>query len=186
MVYPIYVYGMPVLRKKAVEIDSKYEGLDQLIADMYETLYHADGVGLAAPQIGKSIRLIVIDATHSDNEKELELKDFKTVLINPYIIEEEGDAWEFNEGCLSLPEIREDVTRKPKIRLQYYDRDFNFHDESFDGTKARIIQHEVDHLNGVLFIDKISPLKRRLLNGKLKNIARGQAEVKYKMIFPKK
>jgi peptide deformylase len=116
----------------------------------------------------------------------LELKDFKIVLINPYIIEEEGDVWEFNEGCLSLPEIREDVARKPKIRLQYNDPNFNFHDEYFEGVKARIIQHEVDHLNGVLFIDKISPLKRRLLNGKLKDIAKGQAEVKYKMIFPKK
>jgi peptide deformylase len=186
MVYPIYVYGMPVLRKKAGDIDSKFEGLDQLITDMYETLYQADGVGLAAPQIGKSIRVIVIDATHSDKEKELELKDFKTVLINPYIVEEEGTGWEFNEGCLSLPEIKEDVTRKPKIRLQYYDREFNFHDEYFNGTKARIIQHEVDHLNGVLFIDKISPLRRRLLNARLKNISKGNIELKYKMIFPKK
>jgi len=186
MIYPIHVYGMPVLRKKAADIDSKFDGLHQLIEDMYETLYHADGVGLAAPQIGKSIRVIVIDATHSDNEKELELKDFKTVLINPYVTEEDGVAWEFNEGCLSLPDIREDVTRKPKIRLQYFDRDFNFHDEYFEGTKARIIQHEVDHLNGVLFIDKISPLKRRLLNSKLKSITKGKTEVKYKMIFPKK
>jgi peptide deformylase len=186
MVYPIYVYGMPVLRKKAADIDPDFKGFDQLVDDMYETLYHADGVGLAAPQIGKSVRVIVIDATRPDNEKELELKDFKTVLINPYIIEEEGVAWEFNEGCLSVPEIREDVTRKPKIRLQYYDRNFVFHDEYFEGVKARIIQHEVDHLNGLLFIDKISPLKRRLLNGKLKNIAKGKAEVKYKMIFPKK
>jgi peptide deformylase len=186
MVYPVHVYGMPVLRKMAGDIDATYEGIDQLIEDMYETLYHADGVGLAAPQIGKSIRLVVIDASHAENEKELELKDFKTVLINPYIVEEEGSEWDFNEGCLSLPEIREDVTRKPKIRLQYYDRDFNFHDEYFDGVKARIIQHEVDHLNGVLFIDKISPLKRRLLNGKLRNISKGNIEQKYKMIFPKK
>jgi peptide deformylase len=186
MVYPIYVYGMPVLRKKAADIDANFEGLDQLIIDMYETLYYADGVGLAAPQIGKSIRVVVIDATHSDNEKDLELKDFKTVLINPYIVEEDGAEWEFNEGCLSIPEIREDVPRKPKIRLQYYDRDFVFHDEYFNGIKARIIQHEVGHLDGVLFIDKISPLKRRLLNGKLKNISKGLADVKYKMIFPKK
>lgn len=186
MIYPIHVYGMPVLRKKAVDIDPDYTGIDQLIADMYETLYQADGVGLAATQIGKSIRLIVIDATHSDNEKEMELKDFKTVLINPHIIEEEGVEWVFNEGCLSLPEIREDVTRKPRIRLQYLDRNFVSHDEFFDGVKARIIQHEVDHLNGVLFIDKISPLKRRLLNSKLRNISKGNIEKKYRMTFPKK
>jgi peptide deformylase len=186
MVYPIYVYGWPILRKKAAEIDPGFEGLDQLIQKMYETLYHADGVGLAAPQIGKSIRLIVIDATRPDKDKDKELKDFKTVLINPYIIEEEGTEWEFNEGCLSLPDIREDILRKPKIRLRYSDTDFKTHDEYFDGVKARIIQHEVDHLNGVLFIDRISPLKRRLLNGKLKNISKGTIEQKYKMIFPKK
>lgn len=186
MIYPIYVYGWPVLRKKAADIDSDFEGLDQLIQDMYETLYHADGVGLAAPQIGKSIRLIVIDATRPDKEKESELLDFKTVLINPYIIAEEGTEWEFNEGCLSLPDIREDILRKPKIRLRYFDADFKPHNEYFDGVKARIIQHEVDHLNGALFIDKISPLKRRLLNGKLKNISKGAIEQKYKMIFPKK
>jgi len=186
MVYPIYVYGMPVLRKKAGDIGPEYEGLDQVISDMYETLYQADGVGLAAPQIGKSIRVIVIDATRPEKDKDSELKDFKIVLINPYIVEEEGPEWEFNEGCLSLPDLREDVMRKPKIRLRYFDRGFKFHDEYFDGVKARIIQHEVDHLNGVLFIDKISPLRRRLLNGKLKNISKGNIEQKYKMVFPKK
>jgi peptide deformylase len=186
MVNPVYVYGMPVLRKKAADIGPEFEGLDQIIDNMYDTLYHADGVGLAAPQVGMSIRVIVIDATRPEKDKESELMDFKTVLINPYIIEEEGMEWEFNEGCLSLPDIREDVLRKPKIRLRYLDRNFKPHDEYFDGVKARIIQHEVDHLNGVLFIDRISPLRRRMLNGRLRNIAKGNIEQKYKMVFPKK
>jgi peptide deformylase len=186
MVHPIYIYGMPVLRKKAADIDPGFKGLNQLIADMYETLYQADGVGLAAPQIGKSIRVIVIDATRPEKDKDSELKEFKTVLINPYILNEEGQEWEFNEGCLSLPDLREDISRKPRIRLRYMDRDFKPHDEYFDGVRARIIQHEVDHLNGVLFIDKISPLRRRMLNGKLKDISKGRIEQKYKMVFPKK
>ena len=186
MVLPVYVYGMPVLRKKAREIEPDYEGLDQLIDDMFETMYFSDGVGLAAPQIGKSIRLIVIDATEIEDESDPSLKDFKIVLINPRILEEEGEKWEFNEGCLSLPNIREEVYRQSTIRLEYYDRDFNRHEEEFDGVKARIIQHEVDHLEGILFIDKIAPIRKRLLQKKLKEISRGQAEINYKIIHPKK
>lgn len=188
MIYPIYVYGMPVLRKVAKDIDEDYEGLEQLIEDMYETMYQADGIGLAAPQIGKPIRLIVIDGTkvEEEDEENTELRDFKKVLINPRIVSEEGEEWEFNEGCLSIPNIREDVKRRPNIRLEYLDEDFNFHDEEFTGTKARILQHEMDHVNGILFTDRISPLRKRLLAPKLKAISRGNTEAKYKIRFPKK
>ena len=188
MIYPIYVYGMPVLRKVAVDIDEDYEGLTALIDDMYETMYQADGIGLAAPQVGKSIRLIVIDGTRveEDDEERADLHDFKKVLINPYIVHEDGEAWEFNEGCLSIPNIREDVKRKPVLRLEYLDENFEFHDEEFSGTKARILQHEMDHVNGILFTDRISPLRKRLLAPKLKAISKGNTEAKYKIRFPKK
>ncbi len=186
MILPVYVYGMPVLRKKAKEIEPDFKELDQLIDDMFETMYYADGVGLAAPQIGKSIRLIVIDASEIEDENDPSLKDFKIELINPKILMEEGERWEFNEGCLSLPNIREEVYRKPKIILEYFDRDFNRHEEEFDGVKARIIQHETDHLNGILFIDKVAPLRKRLLQNKLKAISRGEGEINYKIVHPKK
>jgi peptide deformylase len=188
MIHPIYVYGMPVLRKVAQDIDEDYAGLEQLIEDMYETMYQADGVGLAAPQIGKSIRLIVIDGTkvEEDDEEEHELQDFKKVLINPRLVSEEGEEWEYNEGCLSIPNIREDVKRKPNIRLEYLDEHFNFHDEEFSGMKARVLQHEMDHVNGILFTDRISPLRKRLLTPKLKAISKGHTDVKYRIRNPKK
>jgi peptide deformylase len=190
MIYPIYVYGMPVLRKVARDIDEDYEGLQQLIEDMYETMYQADGVGLAAPQIGKSIRLIVIDGSRGGEEagegEENELRDFKKILINARVIEETGEEWEFNEGCLSIPAIREDVKRKPELLLRYQDENFQSHEERFDGLRARVIQHEMDHINGILFTDRISPLRKRLLNGKLKAISKGQTEAAYKIRFPKK
>lgn len=186
MILPVYVYGMPVLRKKAKEIEPDFKDLDKLIDDMFETMYYADGVGLAAPQIGKSIRLIIIDASEIDDESDPSLKDFKIELINPKILKEEGEKWEFNEGCLSLPNIREEVYRKPTIVLEYFDRDFNRHEEEFDGVKARIIQHEIDHLEGILFIDKVAPLRKRLLQSKLKAISRGEGEINYKIIHPKK
>jgi peptide deformylase len=188
MIYPIHVYGMPVLRKVAQDIDQEYEGLETLIADMYETMYQADGIGLAAPQVGKSIRLIVIDGTHveEDDKERSELQDFKKVLINPHIVHEEGEEWEFNEGCLSIPNIREDVRRKPILRLKYLDENFNLHDEEFTGVKARILQHEMDHVNGILFTDRISPIRKRLLNARLKAISKGNTETKYKIRFPKK
>jgi peptide deformylase len=189
MIYPIHVYGMPVLRKVAVDIDEDYEGLEQLIEDMYATMYQADGIGLAAPQIGLPIRLIVIDGTRGEDdgdEENSELQDFKKVIINPHIIHEEGEAWEFNEGCLSIPNIREDVKRKPDLRLEYLDENFELHDEEFTGMKARILQHEMDHVNGILFTDRISPLRKRLLAPKLKAISKGNTEAKYKIRFPKK
>ena len=186
MVHPIYVYGMPVLRKVARDIDGDYEGLGQLIEDMYETMYQADGIGLAAPQIGKSIRMIVIDGSRIEDEEENELKDFKKILINPQIIEETGEPWEFNEGCLSIPVIREDVKRPPEVVLRYQDENFKVHEERFDGVRARVIQHEMDHVNGILFTDRISPLRKRLLNTKLKAISKGQTEASYKIKFPRK
>src|SRR5688572_24499637 len=199
MVLPIVVYGDPVLRKVGVEIDKNYEGLEQLIADMFETMYNASGVGLAAPQVGKAIRLFVIDATpfaekEEDEESEFtdkelqELKDFKKVFINAKMLDEEGDEWKFNEGCLSIPKLREDVARKPKIRIEYYDQNFKKHTESYEGVIARVIQHEYDHIQGILFTDKISPLKRKLIAGKLADISKGKvnAEYKIKVYKPKK
>jgi peptide deformylase len=186
MIYPIYVYGMPVLRRMATDIDEEYEGLDQLIGDMYETMYQAEGVGLAAPQIGHSIRLIVIDGSRGDDDEENELKDFKMVLINPRIIGETGEDFEFNEGCLSIPGIREDVKRKSEILIRYQDEEFKTHEEKFDGIRARVVQHEMDHVNGILFTDRISPLRKRLLNNKLKAISKGQTEASYKIRYPKK
>ena len=186
MIHPIHVYGMPVLRKVAQDIDESFEGLEQLIADMYETMYQAEGVGLAATQIGRIERVAVIDATRVEDEDDPSLKEFNKIFINPHIIEEEGEEWEFNEGCLSIPNIREDVKRKPEIRLQYYDENFKFYDENYDGYKARILQHEMDHLNGILFTDRISPLRKRLLSASLKAISKGNTEVIYKIKFPGK
>lgn len=180
MIYPIVVYGSPVLRKVASEIDKDYPNLTKLIEDMFETMYASDGIGLAAPQIGKSIRLMVIDAT-SLAEEEPKLANFKKVFINPEIIKEEGAEWAFSEGCLSLPKIREDVVRKPNVHIQYYDENFEFHDEKWDGIAARIIQHEYDHLEGVLFVDHLSPLKKKLLKGKLNAISKGKVDANYKV-----
>ncbi len=187
-IYPVYVYGMPVLRKMGKDIDPDYEGLAQLIGDMFETMYQAEGVGMAAQQIGLPIRLIVIDGSRSgeDGEEENELKDFRKVMINAHTVEESGDEWEFNEGCLSIPGIREDVKRKSEITLRYQDEHFNTHEETFNGIKARVIQHEMDHINGILFTDRISPIRRKLLNAKLRSISKGQTEAAYRIRFPKK
>jgi peptide deformylase len=192
MVLPIVVYGDPVLRKVGVDIDKNYEGLTQLIADMFETMYAANGVGLAAPQVGKAIRLFVVDGTpfsevDEDEEsdlsaKEIEiLKTFKKVFINARIVKEDGEEWKFNEGCLSIPKIRDDVNRKPKIKIEYYDENFKKHTEEYDGVPARIIQHEYDHIQGVLFTDKISPLRRKLIAGKLTDISKGKVNADYKI-----
>lgn len=194
MILPIVAYGDPVLKKMAEEIDEDYEGLDQLIADMFETMYAAHGVGLAAPQIGRSIRLFVVDASpfaepDEDGEEDPRaegVENFKKVFINPIIEEEEGKEWAFNEGCLSIPKIREDVQRKPKIRMTYFDENWEFHEEEFDGYAARVVQHEYDHIEGVLFTDHISPLKKRLLQKKLTNISKGLVDVDYRMKFPVK
>ncbi len=180
MILPVYTYGQPVLKKTAKDIDKNYQDLDKLIENMKDTMNNAEGVGLAAPQIGLSIRLIVIDASAmAEDEKSLE--GFKKVLINPKIIEEKGVEWAYTEGCLSVPDIREEIKRKPEIRIQYYDQDFNFFDEEYEGIKARIIQHEYDHLEGKLLVDRINPLRKRLLNSKLKNIIKGKIDVKYKI-----
>lgn len=189
-ILPIVAYGDPVLKKVAQEIEQDYDGLKDLIEVMHNTMYEAQGVGLAAPQIGKSIRLFIIDAApfvDDEDEKDEEgLADFQKVFINAEILEEEGEEWEFSEGCLSIPGIREGVMREPKVLIYYQDENFNEHEEWFEGTKARIIQHEYDHIEGVLFTDKLNPLRRRMLKGKLNDISKGNVDIGYRMKFPLK
>ena len=190
MILPIIAYGDPVLRKKAKVVSKEHPKLEVLISNMYETMYQASGVGLAAPQVGLSIRVFLVDASpFADDEdlneaERLQLKDFKQTFINAKIIEEEGDDWAFNEGCLSIPHIREDVFRKPKIKIQFQDENFKTHIKEFDGILARVIQHEYDHIEGILFTDKISAFKKRLIKGKLSNISKGKISIDYKMRFP--
>lgn len=188
MILPIVAYGDPVLKKRARNIEKDEPQLQELIDNMFETMYSAQGVGLAAPQIGKSIRLFVIDASpfgEDENDPMAEkVKDFKEVFINPEIIEEDGEQWAFREGCLSIPDIREEVKREPNIRIRYYDRDWTLHEKNLDGYAARIVQHEYDHIEGILFTDHLTPLKRRMLKRKLTEIAKGQVEVDYRMRFP--
>jgi peptide deformylase len=190
MILPIVAYGDPVLKKKAIEIDKDYPKLTELIANMHETMYAAYGVGLAASQVGLAIRLFLVDTepfsvdeNFSETEKS-ELKEFKKIFINPLILEEDGDEWAFNEGCLSIPDVREDVYRQPKIKIQYQDENFNTQIEEYDGLIARVIQHEYDHIEGVLFTDKLTSFKKRLLKGKLQNISKGKINIDYKMRFP--
>jgi peptide deformylase len=182
MIYPIVVYGHPVLRKIAVEITKDYPGLGQLIDDLFETMYFSEGLGLAAPQIGKSIRIFVIDGKPVA-EDEPSLADFKKVFINAQITERCGELKPMNEGCLSIPNLREEVQRESHIRISYYDENWEHHNEVYDGYKARIIEHEYDHLDGILFTDKVSPLRRRLLKGKLTAISKGNFEADYKTIL---
>lgn len=190
MILPIIAYGDPILKKEAEELDNEFPNLAQLIDDMWETMYDAHGVGLAAPQIGKSIRLFVVDASpfaEGDEEpdpKAKGLENFKKVFINPIIEEESGNEWAFQEGCLSIPKIREEIFRKENIFVSYYDENFNYHEEHFNGYAARVIQHEYDHLEGILFTDHLSSLKKKLLSKKLTNISKGAVEVNYKMKFP--
>ncbi|MEJ6980969.1 peptide deformylase [Pedobacter sp. P351] len=180
MKLPIIAYGDPVLRKKAIDITKDYPNLEELIDNMFETMYNASGVGIAAPQIGLSIRLFIIDL--SDKE-EPELKDFKKVFINAQILNEEGEKWSFNEGCLSIPDIREDISRNQTLTISYYDENWNQHTETFSGFQARVIQHEYDHIEGKLFTDKLSPLRRAMLKSKLDSISRGAVKVDYRMKF---
>ena len=190
MILPIVAYGDPVLKKKAKDINKDYPKLSELIDNMFETMYNAHGVGLAAPQIGLSIRIFIVDAEPFSEDEELseqeaeKLKGFKKVFINPVILEETGDEWAFCEGCLSIPDIREDVFRNEKIKIKYFDEDFNEHLEEYDGLAARVIQHEYDHIEGVLFTDKLSSLKKRLIKGKLNNISKGKVNADYRMRFP--
>jgi peptide deformylase len=185
MKYPVTVYGDSLLRKKAKKIEKDNKDLKQIIENMWETMYYSDGVGLAAPQVGLSLRLFVIDAS-SGAEEEPELKDFKKVFINPEIIDITGEEWEMNEGCLSLPEIRENVIRPDEVRIKYFDENFNEFDEVYKGFAGRIIQHEYDHLEGKLFIDYLSPLRKRLLKSKLTSIALGKVRPHYRIKVPVK
>ena len=190
MILPIIAYGDPVLKKVGVDINKDYPEFDGLLENMFDTMYNASGVGLAAPQIGLSIRLFLVDTTPFSDDEELTveeqtvLKGFKRVFINAKILHEEGDEWAFNEGCLSIPDVREDVFRQPKITIEYLDENFQKLTESFDGLIARVIQHEYDHIEGILFTDKLSSLKKRLIKGRLNNISKGKVDVDYRMRFP--
>ena len=197
MILPIVAYGDPVLKKEAGEISKEYPELNALIENMFETMYEASGVGLAAPQLGRDIRLFITDGSPFAEEDEDEdgepidpdpravgIADFKQVFINPTIVEESGEEWAFKEGCLSIPKVREDVFRKEKIRITYYDENWEFKDEYYDGYAARIIQHEYDHIEGVLFTDHLSAIKKKLIASKLQNISKGLVRVDYRMKFP--
>ncbi len=190
MVLPIVAYGDPVLRRVGKDIDKDYPGLEELIENMKETMKNAQGVGLAAPQVGRDIRLFLIDASPFSENEDLEeeerafLKDFKRIFINARIVEEQGDEWAFNEGCLSIPNINEDVYRPEVIHVEYLDEDFEERQETLTGLAARIFQHEYDHIEGILFTDKLSSLKKRLLKKRLENISKGKVDVSYRMKFP--
>jgi peptide deformylase len=193
MILPVIAYGDPVLRAECEEVE---EGTDMtsVLKDMRDTMHQASGVGLAAPQVGKSIRLFIVDASpfaeeEPENEEEAQnfeiLKNFKKVFINPIIEEERGKKWAFSEGCLSIPGIREEVIRENIVKISYYDEKWNFHEEEYTGVAARIIQHEYDHIEGILFTDHLNPLKKRMLKRKLTDISRGEVSVTYRMKFPK-
>ncbi|MGB0788059.1 MAG: peptide deformylase [Marinirhabdus sp.] len=190
MILPIVAYGDPVLRRKAKAINSQFPKLGELLKNMFETMYAARGIGLAAPQIGMPIRIFIVDAAPFSDDKDLTqnerdlVSNFKRVFINAKIVAETGSEWAFNEGCLSIPDINEDVFRKEQLTLNYVDENFNPHTETFTGIIARIIQHEYDHIEGILFTDKLSGLKKRLLKSRLANISKGKIDVKYKMRFP--
>jgi peptide deformylase len=192
MILPVVAYGHPVLRKRCDDITANYPNLDTLISNMWETMYHSNGVGLAAPQVNVGIRLFVVDseqivagADEEDKEEYVHEKPIKQVFINAHVEELLGDDWKYNEGCLSIPKVREDILRAEEVTLRYCDENFVEHVKTFDGITARIILHEYDHIEGKLFIDHISPLKRRLLKSKLDNITKGKVSVDYKMLFPK-
>jgi len=185
MLLPIYAYGQPVLKKIAAPIEPDFPELQELIANMWETMYHAEGVGLAAPQVGFSIRLFVIDTLQIENdEKEKTIEQgFKKVFINAQKVEESGDPWTYEEGCLSIPRIRGDVERPQTIRLRYLDENFVEYEETFTGVNARVVQHEYDHIEGLLFTEKLKPLKKRLIQRKLEDIRVGKIRTDYKMKF---
>ncbi len=190
MILPIIAYGDPVLRKVGVEITQDYPNLKELIENMKETMYNAQGVGLAAPQIGKAIRLFIVDTSPFSADEDLDesertfLENFKRVFINAKILKEEGNEWAFNEGCLSIPNIREDVVRESEVTIEYVDENFKKHTETLNGLAARVVQHEYDHIEGILFTDKISSLKKRLIKKKLENISKGKVNPDYRMKFP--
>lgn len=190
MILPIRAFGDPVLRKKSKDISKDYPELQTFIQNMFETMAHANGIGLAAPQVGLDIRLFVVDLTplaEDEDYKDIaeELKNFKKVLINPVILEETGELWKFNEGCLSIPDIREDVARHETIKIEYFDENFQKHTDTFSDMRARVIQHEYDHIEGILFTDHLSSLKKKMIKGKLNKISHGEVSVNYKMRFSK-
>jgi peptide deformylase len=181
MIYPIVMYGDPVLRQRAKDIETGTD-IKQLVEDMFETLEAANGIGLAAPQIGKPIRLFVVDGTGIEDEPGMET--FRKVFVNAHVVEETGTPWEFEEGCLSIPNIRERISRKELLRIRYFDENWNSFEETFDGMKARIIQHEYDHIEGKMFVDYLTPLKKRLLKGKLSDISKGKVDTEYRITAP--
>jgi len=183
MIYPIVMYGDPVLRQKAKDVERDAD-ISSLVEDMYETMHAANGVGLAAPQIGKSLRLFIVDGRVIEEEPGME--DFRKVFVNPEMIEEIGTPWEYEEGCLSIPNIREKISRKEKLKIRYYDENWLAYEEEFDGMKARIIQHEYDHIEGKMFVDYLTPLKKRLLKGKLSDISKGKVDTEYRIMAPLK
>ena len=191
MILPVIGYGNSILKRKSKEVPNSYPGLKELIRNMYDTMYNASGVGLAAPQIGKSIKIFIIDTSPFLNMDDNEIKDYevssvKQTFINPTILDETGEFWSFEEGCLSIPHIREEVKRKSFIKIEYYDENFNYRKDDFSGIVARVIQHEYDHIQGVLFTDKLTSFKKRLLKSKLNNIEKGNVEIDYLMDFYKK
>jgi len=183
MIYPVTVFGDPVLRKKAEPITKDFQDLKGFIQNMFDTMYNSDGVGLAAPQVGQAVRIFVID---SDIDDEDELPGIKKAFINPEIVEKSGDEWIMNEGCLSLPEIREDVLRPETVKIKYLDEEFNEHIETYSGFTSRVIQHEYDHLEGVMFVDYLNPLRKRILKSKLSAISKGKVIPKYRIKVPGK
>jgi len=183
MIYPIVVYGHPVLRKTAEDIDRDFPDLKILIEDLFETMYYSDGLGLAAPQIGKSIRIFIVDGK-ALAEDDPELADFRKVFINAHITEKSGELLLMSEGCLSIPNLREEVNREAHIKIEYYDENWEFHDEEYNGFKARVIQHEYDHLDGIMFTDRVSPLRKRLIKSKLTAISKGKFDAEYRTVLP--
>ena len=192
MILPIVAYGSPILRKIAIDVTPDYEGLQKLLADMRETMYNSNGVGLAAPQINKSVRIFTIDSEQifandedGDTDEYPDKPGFKGTFINPHVVTLDGEPWKYNEGCLSIPKIREDILREESVTLSYVDENFLPHTKTFNGITARVILHEYDHLEGKLFIDYIKPLKRTLIKRKLDDITKGKIKVDYRMVFPK-
>ncbi len=180
MIFPIVLYGDPILKKKANKVDYKDESIEALIGSLFETMYAAQGVGLASPQIGRSLRVFVIDSTPMEEDNSL-----RQAFVNPEIIEKEGEPWIFEEGCLSIPGLREEITRKPVVHVRYYDENWELHKKTFDGMIARIIQHEYDHIEGILFTDHLTSFKKRLLKGKLTNISKGKTDTEYRIKLPR-
>lgn len=190
MILPIRAFGDPILRKECAEVPRDYPGLQELIENMFETMHNANGIGIAAPQVGLALRLFVVDVRPLADDEDFKdvadkLRDFKKVFINPTILERSGEPWKFNEGCLSIPEVREDVLREETVKVEYFDENFQKHTEEFSDIRARVVQHEYDHIEGILFTDYLSPLKKKMVKGKLTKIANGDVDVNYKMRFAK-